>query len=109
MLGGENMNTTNAAAASLVIAIIMPFAATIIKQVNWSKAVNTTIVVLLCVAAGALTMWATGGFDNFKAVNLLIIISGIFVASQATYAAYWKGTATEDKLNVLTSLVTLKK
>jgi predicted membrane channel-forming protein YqfA (hemolysin III family) len=93
---------TNAAAAALLISSIMPFLVTVVKRCNWPKWANILVTIATCAIAGTLTFWATGGFSNFNVANLLIIIAGIFVASQATYAAYWKGTDSEAKLNTLT-------
>jgi len=94
---------TNAAAASLILGCIMPFIVSIVKQINFPKWANWTITLLLCSVMGTVTVWITGGFDNFHIGNLLVVIAGIFVSSQAAYSAYWKGTVTEEKLNALTS------
>ena len=100
------MNMTNAAAAALLIGAVMPFLISVIKQVKFPKWANWLIAAVLCAGAGTLTVWATGGFSHFQTANLLVIMATVFVASQAAYAAYWKGTSTEDKLNTLTSVGT---
>jgi hypothetical protein len=99
------MNLTNAAAASLIISTAMPYLVTLLKQVGWPKWANMLMTIVACGIAGTITFWATGGFNNFQWQNLLIIIAGIFVASQAAYAAYWKGTVTEAKINQSTSFI----
>ena len=99
------MNKTNAAAAALIIGALMPFLVTFLKQAGWPKWANMIVTILACGLAGAVTVWATGGFDNFAVGNLLIIIAAVFVASQACYAAYWKNTPTEAAIDVKTSII----
>lgn len=93
------MNMTNAAAAALIIGALLPFLVTFCKQDGWPKWANEIVTILACGAAGTLTVWATHGFAHFQVGNLLVVIAAVFVASQAAYAAYWKGTGTEAKLN----------
>jgi MFS-type transporter involved in bile tolerance (Atg22 family) len=98
------MKLGNAEAAALIIGVLMPFLVTVVKQIGWPKVVSMLITVVLCGGAGTLTVWSTGGFSDFQVANLLIIIASIFVASQACYAAFWKNTTTENKVNIATSI-----
>lgn len=93
------MNTTNAAAAVVLISAAMPFLVTFLKQAGWPKWANWLITVLACIAAGAVTVWAAGGFAGFLWKNLLIVTGAIFLGAQAAYAAYWKGTGIEATIN----------
>ena len=96
---------SNIVAASLIVGSLMPFVVTFIKQSGFSKATNLIITILTCGIAGTLTVWATGGFDNFVLANLLGVIAAVFVASQAVYAAFWGNTTIEPVLNKKTSFV----
>lgn len=49
-----------------------------------------------------LTVWVTG---QLTAANIVGTIAAVFVAAQAAYFAYWKGTDAEKALNELTSVV----
>jgi acyl-coenzyme A synthetase/AMP-(fatty) acid ligase len=83
----------------------MPLVVTFLKQDGLSKTWNTVITVLACGAAGAITVWATGGFDHLKLANLIGVIAVVYVASQAAYQAYWKGTGTEALINIKSSII----
>lgn len=96
---------TNVAGAALITGALMPFLITILNQAGLPKIWNELITILACGAAGAVTVWATGGFANFKVGNLIGVIALVFVASQAAYASYWKNTSTEVALNEKTSLI----
>lgn len=92
-------NIANAAVAVVIIGALMPYAVSLLKQVGWPKWANMGVTILLCAIAGTVNVWANNGFNNFRWENLAIVIGAIFLASQAAYAAYWKGTPTEDAFN----------
>jgi len=96
---------TNMQAAALIVGVLMPLVVTFLKQSGLTRNWNIAITIAACAAAGALTVWATGGFVGFKLANLLGSIAIVFVASQAAYQAYWKGTGTEAILNIKSSII----
>ena len=100
---------TNTQALALLVGVIMPLAVTFLKQSGLTRNWNTLITVVACGLAGAATVWVTGGFNNFKVMNLLGVIAAVYVASQAAYMAYWKGTGTEATLNIKTSIIKSSK
>ena len=93
------------AVAFLVGIVLMPLAVTLVKQSGLTRTWNTVITIVACAIAGSATVWVTGGFANFKVANLLGVIAAVFIASQAAYQAYWKGTGTEAILNIKSSII----
>jgi len=93
---------TKTQSVALIIGLAMPFLITVIKQAGLNKWWNLGIAVAACAIAGTLTVWAGG---NLTAVNILGTIGLVFVAAQAAYTAYWKGTSAEAALNEATSIV----
>lgn len=92
---------SNTQAIALIVGIAMPFVITILKQVGFPKWANLLIAAVSCIAAGVLTAWAAG---QLNAANVVGAIAAVFIAAQATYAAYWKNTDTDDALNAATSI-----
>ncbi len=100
---------SNMQAAALIVGILMPFVVTLLKQSGLTKTWNIAITIVSCAAAGAITVWATGGFNHLKVMNLLGVIAAVFIASQAAYQAYWKGTSTEAWINIKSSIIKSSK
>jgi membrane associated rhomboid family serine protease len=92
----------NPEAISLIVGIVMPLVITIIKQAGLERWVNFAITILVCAAAGTLTAWACG---QLNPANILGSIAAVFAASQAVYAAYWKGSDVESEVNEKTSII----
>ena len=89
-------------AISLIVGIVMPLIITIIKQAGLERWVNFAITIIVCAIAGGLTAWACGRLDP---ANVLGSIAAVFAASQAVYAAYWKGSDIEAEVNEKTSII----
>jgi hypothetical protein len=92
----------NPEASGLIIGIVMPLVITIVKQAGLERWVNFVITILVCAAAGTLTAWACG---QLNPADILGSISAVFAASQAVYAAYWKGSEVEAEVNEKTSFI----
>ena len=93
---------SNPEAISLIVGIVIPLVITIIKQAGLERWVNFVITILVCTAAGTATAWACGQLDP---ANILGSIAAVFAASQAVYAAYWKGSDVEAEVNEKTSII----
>lgn len=88
-----------------IVGLLMTFLASFVKQGGLSRNWNALITVLACGVAGIVTVAATGGFNHFSWAGLLGVVGLVIAASQAAYAAYFKGTATEAIINEKTSLI----
>lgn len=96
---------TNVQALALIVGALMPYLGGVLVQDGLNKVYNRILVVLACGVAGALSVLVTGGFTNFHVGNLIGVIAAVFIASQAAYVAYFKGTATEAIINEKTTLI----
>lgn len=92
----------NPEAIGLIIGIVMPLVITIVKQAGLERWVNLAITIIVCAIAGGLTAWACGQLDP---ANVLGSTAAVFAASQAVYAAYWKGSEVEAEVNEKTSFI----
>lgn len=93
----------NSQAVALIIGVFMPFLITILKEAKFPRWANLLISIVACAGAGAVTVWASGQMD-WTASNVLGTIAIIFVAAQATYAAFFKDSEFEEKLDRATSV-----
>jgi len=92
----------NTQTIALLIGALMPFIITLVKQSGLNRWWNLLIAVASCGIAGTLTVWARG---ELQWGNWLAVVGVVFVASQAVYAAFWKDSGVETKIDELSSII----
>ncbi|MHB8779813.1 MAG: hypothetical protein ACYC55_00305 [Candidatus Geothermincolia bacterium] len=93
---------TNTQAITLLVGILMPALISVLKQCGLNRYWNFLISVAACGIAGTLTVWARG---ELNLANVLQALATVFVASQAVYAAFWRDSGLETRIDVATSIV----
>lgn len=97
---------TNLGALSLLIGSLFPILASVLRQNKLPRWANMAIIIIACAGAGVLTVLVGNQFNwaAFNSTNILITIGLIFVASQAVYSAYWKGSTVVQVIDAKTQI-----
>ena len=82
---------------AIVVGALMPLLISFVKQKSFPRWANMLIAIGACIAAGVVTAWANE--QLYWGVDLWTTIGIVFVAAQATYAAYWRDSGVETLLN----------
>lgn len=82
--------------AVVVVAVLVVLLTSLFKLVDFSTTAKQVIALLVSVAAGVLTAWQTGQFDN--ATDVATVVTVVYGLSQAIYQFVFD---TGKPLNVL--------
>lgn len=78
-----------------ISSVVVPFIISYIKNPRWPDWVKLTVALIVCLGAGALTVYATGGLST---THVVIALVSIFTAAQVNYKTWFTGLGLEQLL-----------
>lgn len=79
----------------------MPIVVAFFQQPGWSQSVRSTVAVILCAAAGLVTVYVEGKLS--LGPETLATLVKVIATAQASYVAFWKRTPPVPALERATS------
>lgn len=86
----------------LIASFIVPFVVSWLKRWNWPTPAKFALAVLVSIIAGGISEYLAGQIsygDGVGTRSAIVVAAGIFTASQAHYASWFRGLRLDDWLN----------
>jgi hypothetical protein len=81
---------------NFLASVVVPFAASWLKQPSWPKPARFAVAAVLSVLGALLAQYLAGALDGGSVILAAI---GVFTAAQAHYRSWFEGLGLEDWLN----------
>ncbi|NGO67880.1 hypothetical protein [Streptomyces boncukensis] len=97
------MSTLDSVTTGAQVGALLPLLTAIVQRPAWSAGVKKVIAVVLALAAGVVTVAASGGWEQFQHGTVLATLGSVLAASQATYDLIWKPSKVAPAIESATS------
>jgi len=81
----------------LIASFLVPFVISALKRASWSAGAKFALAVVVCLLAGALSVYMAGTFTG--PTSVIVVGAAIFTAAQAHFATWFQSLGLESWLN----------